>query len=88
MAERRDFGTIRMLPSGRYQATFIGPDLARHKAPVTFEVKDSAIVWLHNEKKLMEQAATDNERWFSPVERAFLTPFALTFRLCCLSSCS
>jgi integrase len=70
MAERRDFGTIRRLPSGRYQATFIGPDLARHKAPVTFEVKDSAIVWLHNEKKLMEQAATDNERWLSPVERA------------------
>ena len=70
MAERRDFGTIRRLPSGRYQATFIGPDLARHKAPVTFEVKDSAIVWLHNEKKLMEQAATDSGRWLSPVERA------------------
>ncbi len=70
MAERRDFGTIRGLPSGRYQATFIGPDLARHKAPVTFEVKDSAIVWLHNEKKLIEQAATDNERWLSPTERA------------------
>ena len=32
MAERRDFGTIRKLPSGRYQATFVGPDLARHKA--------------------------------------------------------
>jgi len=70
MAERRDFGYIRKLPSGRYQASFTGPDLARHKAPVTFEVKDSAIIWLHNEKKLMEQAATDNERWLSPVERA------------------
>ena len=55
MAERRDFGTIRKLPSGRYQATFVGPDLARHKAPVTFEVKDSAIVWLHNEKKLIDR---------------------------------
>ncbi len=70
MAERRDFGTIRKLPSGRYQATFIGPDLARHKAPVTFEVKDSAIVWLHNEKKLIDRSATDNERWLSPTERA------------------
>lgn len=70
MAERRDFGTIRKLPSGRYQATFVGPDLARHKAPVTFEVKDSAIVWLHNEKKLIDRATTDNERWLSPVERA------------------
>ncbi|MGC3992611.1 MAG: tyrosine-type recombinase/integrase [Propionicimonas sp.] len=70
MAERRDFGYIRKLPSGRYQASFTGPDLARHKAPVTFEVKDSAIVWLHNEKKLIDQAATDNERWLSPAERA------------------
>ena len=54
MAERRDFGTIRKLPSGRYQATFVGPDLVRHKAPVTFEVKDSAIVWLYNEKRLID----------------------------------
>lgn len=70
MAGRRDFGYIRKLPSGRYQASYTGPDLARHKAPVTFEVKDSAIVWLHNEKKLIDRAATDNERWLSPTERA------------------
>ena len=70
MAERRDFGTIRKLPSGRYQATFVGPDLVRHKAPVTFEVKDSAIVWLYNEKRLIDQAAADNARWVSPTERA------------------
>ena len=70
MAERRDFGTIRKLPSGRYQATFVGPDLARHKAPVTFEPKDSAIVWLYNEKRVIEDAAADNVRWLSPAERA------------------
>lgn len=69
MAERRDFGYIRKLPSGRYQATFVGPDLARHKAPVTFEVKDAAVVWLRNEKRLIDDAAADEVDWVSPEER-------------------
>jgi hypothetical protein len=33
---RRSFGYIRRLPSKRYQASYIGPDLARHAAPDTF----------------------------------------------------
>lgn len=37
---------------------------------MTFEVKDSAIVWLYNEKKLIDRAAADNTRWVSPTERA------------------
>lgn len=48
MVDRRDFGTIRRLPSGRYQASFIGPDLARRNAPVAFANKDLAVVWLYN----------------------------------------
>lgn len=51
MAERREFGYIRKLPSGRYQASYIGPDMRRYNGPVTFEAKDLAIVWLRNEKK-------------------------------------
>ena len=70
MVDRRDCGTIRRLPSGRYQASFIGPDLARHNAPVTLESKDLAVVWLYNEKKLIDEAAADNVRWNSPTERA------------------
>ncbi|MCB0912801.1 MAG: hypothetical protein KDB60_14410, partial [Propionibacteriaceae bacterium] len=70
MVDRRDFGTIRRLPSGRYQASFIGPDLTRHNAPVTFENKDLAVVWLYNEKKRIDQATVDDERWSSPGERA------------------
>ncbi len=69
MAERRDFGYIRKLPSGRYQATFVGPDLGRHKAPVTFEVKDAAVVWLRHEKRLIDDAAADDVPWVSPEER-------------------
>jgi hypothetical protein len=34
---RRSFGYIRRLPSKRYQASYNGPDLARHAAPDTFE---------------------------------------------------
>ena len=56
--QRRDFGHIRKLPSGRYQASFTGPDLLRHNAPVTFEAKDLAIMWLLNEKKQIDDAAT------------------------------
>ncbi|SPD85251.1 putative prophage phiRv2 integrase [Micropruina glycogenica] len=69
MAERRDFGTIRRLPSGRYQATYIGPDLGRHKAPSTFEKRDLAVVWLRNEQRMIEDAVADELRWVSPEER-------------------
>ena len=77
MVDRRDFGTIRRLPSGRYQASFIGPDLALHNAPVTFENKDLAVVWLYNEKKRIDQATIDDERWSSPGERAEVAVTAL-----------
>ena len=33
---RRAFGYVRKLPSKRYQASHIGPDLVRHAAPDTF----------------------------------------------------
>ena len=69
MAERRDFGHIRRLPSGRYQASYIGPDLGRHKAPSTFEKRDLAVVWLRNEQRMIEDAVADEERWVSPEER-------------------
>ncbi len=69
MAERRDFGHIRRLPSGRYQASYIGPDLGRHKAPSTFEKRDLAVVWLRNEQRMIEDAVADELRWVSPVER-------------------
>lgn len=69
MAERRDFGHIRRLPSGRYQASYIGPDLGRHKAPSTFEKRDLAVVWLRNEQRMIEDAVADEVRWVSPEER-------------------
>ncbi|WP_280449909.1 tyrosine-type recombinase/integrase [Nocardia brasiliensis] len=43
---RRRFGKVRKLPSGRYQASFIGPDGQRQNAPNTFRTKTDADRWL------------------------------------------
>jgi len=36
---KRSFGYIRLLPSKRYQASYIGPDSLRHVAPDTFTAR-------------------------------------------------
>ena len=52
MAGRRGFGHVRKLPSGRWQASYLGPDGRRHNArdsedkPLTFNAKDHADAWL------------------------------------------
>ena len=45
-AGRRGFGAIRRLPSRRYQASYVGPDTRRYKAPATFETREDAEAWL------------------------------------------
>lgn len=45
-AKRRRFGSVRKLPSGRYQASFIGPSGERQTAPDTFRTKTDADRWL------------------------------------------
>ena len=52
-ANRRGFGFVRRLPSKRYQASYIGPDLVRHAARVTFETKGDAEAWLSAERLLI-----------------------------------
>ena len=42
----RSFGTIRRLPSGRWQARYRGPDGALRSAPSTFTRKTDATRWL------------------------------------------
>ena len=47
MAQRRSFGTIRKLSSGRWQARFTHPDTGRQKAaPTTYATKADANRWL------------------------------------------
>jgi integrase len=43
---RRSYGAMRRLPSGRYQASHVGPDGHRHPAPDTFATKGDADAWL------------------------------------------
>ena len=51
---RRSFGAIRRLPSGRYQAHYVGPDGAKHKAPRTFSAHDDAAAWCAHERRLID----------------------------------
>lgn len=48
MSTRRDFGKIRRLPSGNYQASYIWPPASttRVNAPATFQTKGDAAAWL------------------------------------------
>lgn len=45
-AKRRRFGNVRKLPSGRFQASYVGPDGQRRTAPDTFRRKTDADRWL------------------------------------------
>ncbi len=65
MARRRSFGSIRRLPSKRYQASYVGPDMVRHTAPVTFSAAGDAEAWLNAERGLIEA-----DFWKSPAERS------------------
>lgn len=70
--ERRSFGQIAKLPSGRYRARYADPEgrktasgePMRHNAPHTFEAEIDAQEWLIAERKLISAGL-----WVSPAER-------------------
>ncbi|MCA4731007.1 tyrosine-type recombinase/integrase [Mycobacterium avium] len=53
---RRGWGWVRKRSSGRYQASYIGPDNVRHFAPTTFEHKIDAEEWLTDERRAIQEA--------------------------------
>jgi integrase len=61
---QRGFGHIRKLPSGRYQASYVGPDTIRHGAPSTFETKEDAEAWLTDRRREIH-----NDDWTPPAAR-------------------
>lgn len=73
--DKRSFGQITKLPSGRYRARYMGPDGARHSAPSTFEDRDTAVLWLKNERSLTE----DPDTWEPPKTRLLKNRNRLTF---------
>jgi integrase len=68
---RNAYGTTRKLASGRYQARFTGDDGLQHPAPMTFDSKGDAVMWLSTIR-------TDRARglWKAPDKRSEQT---LTF---------
>jgi hypothetical protein len=44
--KKRQFGRVRKLPSGRYQARYLGPDGIDRPAPEPFRTKRDADDWL------------------------------------------
>lgn len=54
-ASRAAWGKIRMLPSGRYQASHVGPDGERHTAPMTYSAKIDAQAWLAAQQTAIAQ---------------------------------
>jgi len=58
---RRRFGYVRKLPSGRYQASFIGPSGLRQTAPSTFRTKTDADRWLASAEADIVRGAWLNE---------------------------
>ena len=62
-AGRRRFGTVRRIASGRFQASFVGPDGQRRDAPETFATKGDAGRWLAmTESAMIRGTWTDPER--------------------------
>src|SRR6188472_4288211 len=68
---RRAWGSIKKQRTRKpsYQASFIGPDLRRHYAPVIFSARMNAERWLIREKHIIEECAGSSERWKPPAER-------------------
>ncbi|WP_295778418.1 site-specific integrase [uncultured Microbacterium sp.] len=62
---RESFGAIRQRSSGRYQASYVGPDGVRHYAPQTFDNMTDARGWL-----AIQQANIHSKSWSSTDTRA------------------
>jgi integrase len=61
---REPFGRIRRLPSRRYQAGYVGPDLALHHPSGTFETLMDARAWLATERRSIDAGS-----WIAPATR-------------------
>jgi integrase len=52
--KRRRFGRLRQLPSGRWQAAYIGPDAKLHVATRTYAAESDAEGWLANQRRKID----------------------------------
>lgn len=76
-ADKRRFGQVARLPSGRYRARYADPagrrtdkgEPVRHSAPTTFETSEDAAAWLRAEENLIRDWHEDRADWTPPAER-------------------
>jgi hypothetical protein len=66
--DQRRFGHIRKLPSGRYQASFVGPDQHRYKARKPFDTKTFAEGWLARQREKIQLSIYNGTAWVSPAQ--------------------
>lgn len=52
--KKRGFGRLRQLPSGRWQAAYVGPDTKLHQAPRTYATEGEAEGWLAAERRKID----------------------------------
>ena len=59
---REQFGYVRRLPSGRFQAFYIAPDGSRHNAPTTFLCETDAGTFLTAHRRPDHRSASGSRR--------------------------
>lgn len=72
--KRRRFGTVRKLPSGRFQARYPAPDGQLHAADRTFTTQRDAEVWL-----VRKEAEILDGRWQDPNQKVLFGEYAMAW---------
>lgn len=70
---RSSWGTIRKLPSKKYQASYLGPDQKRHTAPTTFTTKTQARLWLDEQRLAIEKGIWQQKQVVTAAPETFKT---------------
>lgn len=78
MPEKRAFGNIRKLPSGRYQVRFTDPDGNYIKAPKTFAAKIDAEAWLTDRRREIDAGLWNSAAVAQP-ERVTFGAYAMAW---------
>ena len=68
---KREFATIRQLPSKRWQVRYTGPDGIRHTAPNTFAYKAEADAYVEKKRKAIAQETWDSDDDARPERTTF-----------------
>lgn len=60
---RAKWGKVRRLPSGRLQASYVGPDGVRYTAPTTYTTQTDADGWLSAQRADIERGRVQRGWW-------------------------